>query len=244
MNCTPLTNTLLNTEDENSPNLMAEIIPNTPLIIAFTGMARGLNELANFEFVKSTRGFSCSKIFCRDPNLAFYHLGIDNETSSVVDVLHKLKGQVEKAAPTRVTCVGVSAGGFAALLFGHLLKADMVHAFGPQTILYKDWGVSHKDPTVYTCENLHAAVLMPGNDFRDLNPVLSNYNGKTSYKVHIGTGVDCEQDGHHADNISACEGVEVLTYPCDGHACAVAFVKDKGVLGQLVLGVSDEDSGL
>lgn len=240
----PLTATLLNTEDESSPNLMAELVPNSPLIIAFTGMARGLNELANFEFVKSTRDLSCSKVFCRDPNFSFYHRGIDSETASITDVLLKLKEQVEKATPTKIVCIGVSAGGFAALLFGHLLKADTVHAFGPQTILYKEWGITHKDPTVYTCENLHSAVLTPGNDYRDLSLVLSNYNGKTSYKVHIGTGVDCEQDGYHADNISACEGVEVLTYPCDGHACAVAFVKDKGVLGQLVLGISDENSSM
>jgi len=43
----------MDTENWDSPNLVWEEKEGAPLIAAFTGMARGLNELANFEFRES-----------------------------------------------------------------------------------------------------------------------------------------------------------------------------------------------
>ncbi len=220
------------TETSDSANMLWEIKIGAPLVIAFTGQARGLNELANFEFVKSTRVSDCSKIFCRDPNMSFYHLGIDDSTSNIREVCTKLSQKIEEMQPSKVTCVGVSAGGFASLLFGHMLRVDRVHAFGPQTILHEDWGIEHDDSTIRNCK-LHNVELAPENDFRDLQKVLSSYNGKTKYKVHVGR--NCQQDLYHLEHIQDCPGVEGVLYDGEAHACATHILNGQGRLGTMIM---------
>ncbi len=63
----------------------------------------------------------------------------------------KLKSDIKNINPKYVTVIGTSGGGFSAILFGHLLKANFVHAFGPTTYinpvsLYKnlDWKTIRK----------------------------------------------------------------------------------------------------
>lgn len=222
-----------NTEKAGSPNLMSSLIRGAPLICAFTGMAMGLNELANFEFVKSLKDIEYSKIFVRDPNFSFYHMGIDSETENIMQVSEKLGSQIEEANPSKFVFVGVSAGGFAALLFGHLLGADKVHAFGPQTVLFKEWGVEHNDPTIYQSK-IHDFYIAPENDWRDLEKVLSNHNGTTTYYVHVGK--KCIQDMNHANHIKDCSGVELVLYDCDTHACASQKLRAQGALGKVITG--------
>jgi hypothetical protein len=53
----------MDTENWDSPNIVWEEREGAPLIAAFTGMARGLNELANFEFGKTFKPMEYSKIF-------------------------------------------------------------------------------------------------------------------------------------------------------------------------------------
>jgi len=226
-------NTLVDTEALVTPHIMWETSVGAPLVIAFTGHARGLNELANFEFVKATSGSAHSKIFIRDPYMAYYHLGIDANILNAHDLLACLRELITTMRPSRITCVGVSAGGYGSILFGHWLKVDSVHAFGPQVILYEDWGREHDDPTIYKCKQLHTATIAPENDFRDLKEVIKDYNGKTVYKVHIGE--DCQQDLNHANHIASCPGVEVVRYPCDSHACASQMLRARGTLGQVIL---------
>ena len=230
------------TESGSSPNLMWEIVPGAPLVIAFTGMAHGLNELANFEFVKSTKRFEWSKIFCRDPNHAFYHLGIDDRTKNANDLVIRLRELIVEMFPSRITCIGVSAGGYAALLFGHLLKADTVHAIGPQVVLHEQWGIEHNDPTIYgSAAQLNYAGLAPENDFRDLPKILSSYNGKTKYFIHVGK--NCQQDLNHAEELVGCSGMELVLHPCPAHACAGPLLRDSGQLENILLGEPYEDSG-
>ena len=170
------------TESADSPNLFWYGRPGSPAVIAFTGMARGLNELANFEFVKTTAQMPVSKVFVRDPHFCFYHRGIDANCHSIPGLRTQLSLVLEECSPTRLVCLGVSAGGFAALLFGHLLGADKVHAFGPQTVLLPG---EFQDHTVETSP-LQQLSLSEEDDFRDLRKLLATHNGKTSYNIHIG----------------------------------------------------------
>lgn len=219
------------TESSDSENLMYDITPGQPLVIAFTGMARGLNELANFEFVKVTKDIVCSKIFCRDPHFVFYHRGVDDRINNILRLRMRLEELVEEARPSKIICVGVSAGGYAALLFGHFLIADQVHAFGPQTFLFKEWGVENEDSTIENCK-IHNLDLHPLDDYRDLKIPLSQYNGKTFYNIHIG---NCRQDILHADNVGGCFGIKVKRYQCGSHACASQILKSQGKLGAVIM---------
>lgn len=221
---------LIDTEN-SSEHLAYNLSPGTPAVIAFTGMASGLNELANFEFVKTIHNFPFSKIFVRDPHFSFYHKGIDSTIKSIPALSLRLSEILREGKASRVACVGVSAGGYAALLMGHLLKVTCVHAFGPQTILYRQWGLENDDPTIYNCEVLHSPSILPEEDFRDLKKVLAVGNGITKHYVHIGKS-DCDE--RHAINLQGIPNVEIVRYDCEGHACASHVLKKEGRLGNLI----------
>jgi esterase/lipase len=84
-----------------------------------------------------------------------YHYGITDITNNVEETVEYLKEQLKNY--DKIICLGVSAGGYAALLFGSLLNAHSVIAFIPQTLLkgedklekYKDLKEFINDTTRY-----------------------------------------------------------------------------------------------
>ena len=224
---------MIDTEAWDKPNLKWETHPGKLLVIAFAGMASGLNELARFEFGQTTGPMDCSKIFCRDRPHAFFHLGISEDITNINQLAGRLQELIVEMSPSRISCIGVSAGGHAALLFGHLLKADTAHAFGPQVMLHKQWGLDNEDHTVATCKTLHNADIAPENDFRDLPKVLEDYNGKTEYHVHVCE--DAPEDLKHVELIKHLPHMEVVFYDHGGHAGAAKVLRGMGTLAATIV---------
>jgi hypothetical protein len=226
---------IMDTEAWDEPHIKWETHPGKLLVIAFAGMASGLNELANFEFGKTTGPMDCSKIFCRDKYHAFFHLGFKNskEITNINQIAARLQELIDEMSPSRISCIGVSAGGYAALLFGHLLEADTVHAFGPQVMLLKQWGIDNADGTVADCQLLHDAEIAPENDFKDLPKVLENYNGKTEYHTHVCN--DSPEDLRHIELIKHLPHMEIIYYGAGGHAGAAKVLKGEGTLAATIV---------
>jgi acyl carrier protein len=94
-------------------------------------------------------------------------------------------------------CLGTSMGGYAAMLFGHYLKADIVHAFGAQTVIdLKAVRLADKD--------------VP-ESHRDLAVLLEQWNGRTRYKMYYNEGY--EPDRIAAESMAGIEGVELFPLP-------------------------------
>lgn len=78
---------------------------------------------------------SCDYLFIKDeirPNLGGgWYLNPSQSVYELIDFLSKQKKDYNKICAT-----GMSAGGFASILFGSLCKFDLVLAVDPQTILY------------------------------------------------------------------------------------------------------------
>jgi hypothetical protein len=108
---------------------------------------------------------------------AWYHRGVAGVGTDVGAVGRWLR-DVSDGAP-RVVVGGVSAGGYAALLFGALLGAE-VHAFSPQTLL--------------------AAQGVTGLDGRygDLRPVLAAGEGR----FHVYYSANAPAETEHAERIA------------------------------------------
>jgi hypothetical protein len=68
----------------------------------------------------------------------YYHYGVDREHRDWPSLIDYLRGEIARLQPKKVLCVGTSSGGYAAIVAGHHLKADFVHAFGPQTNIALD----------------------------------------------------------------------------------------------------------
>src|SRR4029453_3878336 len=104
--------------------------------------------------------------------------------------------------------------GYAAILFGHLLGADSVHAFAPQTCLQPDYVKRHRRLHKTEKRAAHERPWASRHaewDWFDLNDVLAEHNGRTTYFVHH--CADSEPDRHAAEWIAGGKGVKGHGYP-------------------------------
>lgn len=207
--------------------------PGKALIVAFAGQAHRLYEFEHFEFVRSTSHADCSKVYCLDPNFIWYQTGINAELNSIPKVANKLQGLIEEASPSHVRFIGVSAGGFAAIMFGHLLGADSVHAFGCQTFLTRGLEDLYYTPGMEDYDTVGREVPSVPEGILDLAPLLANWNGRTTYTLHVGSG--STKDVIYARHLEQCPGISIRYYPCKTHACASQMLQDQGTLASVVL---------
>ena len=213
---------MLNTEDrDNNADTILVEQGNENLTIAFAGLPLGLSEVRH-DFYNQTSGHGCSKIFCKDVQLLWYQKGVDQHIHSIPELKDHLERLILDLNVNSITCIGISAGAYAALLFGYFLNADIVHAFGPQTFLsrelreeydieYEWWGRE--------MDELYSQV--PDTTYYDLKPILMD-NTKTDFLIHICK--DCDVDRKFAYHLEEVPGVRILEYDCNEHSPA-AYLK-------------------
>ena len=187
------------------------------VVIAFGGIAHMLY-LPPFEFFRITNSLSYSKILVRDFNQGWYHLGVNKGLNSFEAVLQRLRKIIENLTPKTITVIGSSAGGYAALAFGHYLEVNAVHALAPQTFIdRKNRMKIGEERWVREIDRIYEYV--PNSSwFFDLKNLLEAYNGRTNYTIHICKGHPL--DLAYAKHIKGLPGVEVKLYPCEDHNVA------------------------
>lgn len=91
---------------------------------------------------------SAKDILIRDIRKQWYLTGINAELSTIEKLAERLKAETKGM---RVITLGSSSGGFAAILFGHLLGAERVLAFNPQFNIEDllERSSEEKDPIVF-----------------------------------------------------------------------------------------------
>lgn len=199
------------------------------LIIAFTGFIDRLS-LRVYEFFEATRPLGYHRILLRDQNRLWYHHGIDRKRRNWDQLLEFLATEIATINPRKVMCLGTSAGGYAALIAGHQLAADYVHAFGPDTLL--ETSASKIWHSRYRLAHLKLRLSRRvKTEFLDLAGLLKDPNRKTSYFVHYCVG--CRSDRQSAERIERLPGVQTLGYPCTTHQAAM-FVAKKGFLAKIL----------
>ena len=114
-------------------------------------------------------------VLLKDYYRFFYHAGLNPEITDVDAIIARLRRCREELPHVRQTfCFGPSAGGYAAILFGHYLQVDVVYAFAPVTLInlddLKKFG-GRKDVSRITEQH------------RDLARLLAKHNGRTRYKI-------------------------------------------------------------
>jgi hypothetical protein len=110
---------------------------NDNLLIYFNDTAPFFNTLTDvdiFTYLKNVP--SLDVVVFRDTQNAHFHRGLENLTSNVDETVVYINNIIQQHNYTKVVFMGVSAGGYAAILFGSLcVKCDAVFGFVPQTIL-------------------------------------------------------------------------------------------------------------
>lgn len=187
------------------------------LIIAFTGHAvRGV-AAANFEFRRLLRGINAKALFLRDPEFTWYQQGIVG-VGDIIESVRYLRSLRNEFDAQRVITVGNSGGGYAAILYGVLMEAEIIIGFSPQTRL--------RDSTDTRFPNALARLrqiigTMP--TYTDLREVLQRRTGKT--KTYIYYGSHNARDREHAERIRGLPGVTLVPFPTCHHSCGKVLAR-------------------
>ena len=116
-----------------------------PLIITFGGISGGIYQPV-FEFKRFLlNNVDCHFIFVKDTNQCWYHKGAIGLGDTIEDLKINLLNMIETINYSKIITIGGSMGGFAALLFGSLIKADGIISFSPQTFIDKNNRKIHND---------------------------------------------------------------------------------------------------
>lgn len=170
--------------------IVQEINSSDTLVVATAGFRNELG-LPVADFFKESGLSSASKIIITDPTRQVSLAGSSPDFPTFFSLLDYLKREVERLSPARLIITGTSMGGHTALLLGHLLKADHVVAFAPYPYLSPEAIKASGDLSLeYAYQKRGGAEQidrLPSNvkQFLDLRNVLSTWNGKTSYVVHV-----------------------------------------------------------
>lgn len=219
---------------DSDPGLVHDLEPDSrALLIAFGALPARVEDVPLFEFSRVASSLGVKVAFVRDPHRSWYHRGIEASPSSVDNVCARLTQVIADARVERTVTVGSSAGGYAALLFGHLLEVDEVLAFAPQTFLdpaLRDRHGENRHLWAYK-PLLESGALDPR--YADLRPVLAQGEGDGKPSFHIHYARVTPLDGTHASHLGDLDRVTLHAHDWGGHH-VVKALRNRGLLQELL----------
>lgn len=239
--------------------LVDRIVPGAPLVIAF-GFVSWTSRPA-FDFYGRLRkleqlsGQPLNKILVRDSGNAWYHRQIAGLGSHVDETAQALRELVRRIAPSQLTTLGQSMGAYAAVMFGLLLDAQQIVAFGPLSFL-----------DVQQARLYHELRWLPVMESLAQDPPLSGYydlaalcraraTEHTQLHLVFGTRPDAANpgasasesvnlDAMHAQRLAAFGRCTLHPFPQSGHAVVQHLIDTKrvnGLLASCILGLALEE---
>lgn len=171
-----------------SDSLTVNTVPGSlHCIVAFGGCALQMGLIPPFEFVRflGTQFPRVSAMFIIDKHKCWYQKGVSGVSTDVDSTCTFLRNLVQ--GYKTVTFMGVSAGGYAAMLFGSLLQVQHVVAFIPRTLLVEE------------------------SRYADLKDFI---NQSTKYSLVGDLSVEDVNDNHHFSQIARLpESPNIVVYP-------------------------------
>jgi len=185
---------------------------NKILIVSFGGMALQFGSFIPFEFLNYLSSIfldKCDLYFFVDKHQCWYHKGIKDITNNINETVLYINNIIKNGNYERVLFMGISAGGYAAILFGSLCNnVNNIISFVPQTIL--------KNPINSNYSNLRNVI-----------------NKNTSYFLYGNKSVQDSNDIHH---ISHCENLEHFQNVkiIKAENCILKELRDNGYIKTLI----------
>jgi pimeloyl-ACP methyl ester carboxylesterase len=232
-------------EDPSVPLSLDMSASSSTLLVAFGGIYGGLG-VPPFELFRATSGIPVKRLFVRDLEQAWYHRGLPGSGETIEELAQTLRELIEANGVRRLVMAGNSAGGYAALLFGTLLGADVALSFAPQTVIDLDVLASMDDHR--WDERLGELADAGALDERWLDlaralPAIRRAN--TRYEVYFDDSF--ATDRLHAEHIGQLAGVRLHARSGGAHSVA-QDLRSSGELGRildeaLVVGADDARAG-
>ena len=217
-------NRQLRREIEQNPNGAVIVWPrenSSQLYYVFHGMAGGLG-IQPLTVLRESGLIHNNLVLLKDYYRFFYHAGLNPEITDVDAIIARLQRCREELPHVRQTfSCGPSSGGYAAILFGHYLKVDVVYAFAPVTLIDLD------DLKRFGgCTDISRIT----DEHRDLARLLAKHNGRTRYKIFYCDGH--VRDRKYAERLQHLPGVELCPQPGTTHN-VIQAIYESGRLGEI-----------
>lgn len=200
------------------------------MLIAFGGIALRTG-VPPYEFSALTGRAGVKRLYVRDLRQAWYHRGMPGHGDRLIDIADALREVVARRRVERLVVVGNSAGGYAALVFGTLLGADVVLAFSPQTTLDLE-SLAQMDDHRWDerLQPLEESAAFDRN-WVDLARALPDARrAETRYQVFFD---DTHLDRAHSERLKGLEGLRLFRFGRGQHEL-VRALRDTGALARVV----------
>ena len=194
-----------------------------PLLVVFGGIFGALG-IPPFEFFNLTRNLDINKIYLRDLHQTWYHSGLSGISKNIDETAAFLKRKIDETEAEKVVVVGNSMGGYAAILFGTLIKADNVHAFSAQTSIKDVNLIRHKEQIQNTHNNF-------SHNYFDLSEQIKIHNCLGEFNLYYDS--KDKLDKTHAMFLSGFQNIMLHPYDGGGHNL-VRELKNSGELQGIV----------
>ena len=136
-----------------------------------------------------------------------------------------MKEKIDEANVEQFAVMGLSMGGYGAIMLGTLLEADEVIAYSPQTWLTTFRMEKAKLKKKYEGLNIDMEIT-------DLRNFIEKYqNKKTIYRIYYGEGN--KSDSKAAKNLDEFDNVKLYPIPSKKHTVAGILIQD-GTVSNLI----------
>ena len=196
------------------------------LVITFGGLFT--MGVPPFEFKRIMSEFDVKRLFLRDVDRAWYQLGVRGLGEDVLSLARQLTTLRHEAHARRVVCLGASNGGFAAMMLGALIRADVVLAFGPQTSMTQEFRETHNETrwAEHYAKIHEGAIHGSGKMFLDAREVLLTTGAAPTY---VWFPIQFQPDVLHAKHMAGVPNVTLCPFGYDHHD-VVKRMRDTGHL--------------
>jgi hypothetical protein len=201
-------------------NHLEHLLDTETCVVAFA--SRNLDEAGNvrFDFQNLLDTLGVSYVLIRDPELYWYQHGVPG-LGDILAIAEYVKGLTKRYK--RVVTLGVSMGGYAALLFGYLAEVSEVIAISAQTMtggqVVREFGTSH-----------YFGEACIHGEFHDIR----NYeHDRTKVTCYVTDGQCARYDLRYAQRLKFAK-VEMV--PGYTHAGLAKHLRDVGVLSSILIG--------
>lgn len=202
------------------------------LLVAFSGFATRYRPWESFHFMGLTRKYPVNKLFFRDSKQAWYHQGIPGVSSCVDETAAYIASVIAERNIKKTIAIGVSAGGYAALIHGWLLELDEVHAIAPQSYIDVDNRLANDDFFMdEQVANIYETDCAQ-HEYFDLVPLFAGTPTIRS-RIHIHYCRNHRLDALHARRLEGLAGVTLHDYEEGGHRLTPKLTKD-GTLDRIL----------
>ncbi|KAJ54990.1 hypothetical protein ACMU_14620 [Actibacterium mucosum KCTC 23349] len=201
------------------------------LVVVFGSLASVYTK--TYEGYDFFAGRDDNALFIRDTGPLAFHNGFTGLTNNIEENVEFLKVFRSRVGAERTTFVGISSGGYAAILLGALLGIDDVIAVNPVTVwdpaIAAQKNIGERIPRSFAQLNEFYARSGTAPKYLDLQQVLADHpDGIKLVGLHY--GVEDAIDSANAKHLEGAPSVALAAHSCPVHSLLAATMIEQGVM--------------